>query len=144
MTKAAPSVKQLFDLTGRVALVTGAAMGIGREIAEGLLEAGAKVAFTSRKPDCAEKVAHEMSTLTGGETLGVTLDVWDEQDVASAFGLVADRWGKLDALVNNAGGAPPAEHYHVWDRKIDTAGRCLVLSRAVWQPRPAAIWRLSP
>jgi NAD(P)-dependent dehydrogenase (short-subunit alcohol dehydrogenase family) len=119
MKTTAPSVKQLFDLSGQVALVTGTAMGIGREIAQGLLEAGAKVAFTSRKPDGAERAAHEMSALTGGETLAVVLDVRDEQSVASCFGLVRDRWGRLDVLVNNAGGAPPAENYHLWDRKLE-------------------------
>jgi len=118
MTRAAPSVKQLFDLTGRVALVTGAAMGIGREIALGLLEAGAQVAITSRKPACADQAAHEMSAVTGGETFGVALNVRDEQSVASAFSAVAERWERLDILVNNAGGAPTAQHYHVWDRKL--------------------------
>lgn len=58
-----------------------------------------------------------MSALTGGETLGVALDVRDEHSVASGFDLVADRWGRLDVLVNNAGGAPPTEDQHVWDRK---------------------------
>jgi NAD(P)-dependent dehydrogenase (short-subunit alcohol dehydrogenase family) len=119
MTKAAPSVKQLLDLTGRVALVSGAAMGIGREIAQGLLEAGANVACTSREFDRARQAAGEMSNLTGGEVFGVALDVRDEQSVVSAFKEVADRWGRLDVLVNNAGGAPRAEHYHVWDRKLE-------------------------
>jgi NAD(P)-dependent dehydrogenase (short-subunit alcohol dehydrogenase family) len=119
MTQAAPSVKQLFDLTGRVALVTGAARGIGREIAQGLLEAGAKVAITDLEPDSAEQAAREMSALRGGETFAVALDVRNEQSIASAFSAVAERWGRLDILVNNAGGAPQADHYHVWDRELE-------------------------
>jgi NAD(P)-dependent dehydrogenase (short-subunit alcohol dehydrogenase family) len=114
-----PSVKQLFDLSGRVALVTGAAMGIGREIAQGLLEAGAKVVCTSRQRERAEQAAGELSMTTGGETLGLGLDVRDEQSVAAAFGKVANDWDGLDVLVNNAGGAPVSEHYHVWDRRLE-------------------------
>lgn len=113
-----PSVKELFDLSGKVALVTGAAMGIGREIAQGLLEAGAKVACTSRDRGRAERAARELSDATGGETQALALDVRNEEIVAASFREVADRWGGLDVLVNNAGGAPRAEHYHVWDREL--------------------------
>lgn len=119
MTEKAPSVKEMFDLTGRVALVTGAAMGIGREIAQGLLEMGASVACSSRKAQRAEQAAEELSQETGGKTLGVELDVRDQLNVSAVFQHVADHFGQLDILVNNAGGAPKAENYHVWDRKLD-------------------------
>jgi NAD(P)-dependent dehydrogenase (short-subunit alcohol dehydrogenase family) len=118
-SEGAPSVKQLLDLSGRVALVTGAAMGIGREIAQGLLEAGAKVVCTSREREHAENAASELAVTTGGEALGLILDVRDEQSVAAAFGDAARHWGGLDILVNNAGGAPPSKHYHVWDRSLE-------------------------
>jgi NAD(P)-dependent dehydrogenase (short-subunit alcohol dehydrogenase family) len=118
-TEGAPSVKQLFDLSGRVALVTGAARGIGREIAQGLLEAGAKVVCTSRERERAEQAARELATTTYGETLGLVLDVREEQSVTLAFSVLAERWGGLDVLVNNAGGAPPSQHYHVWDRRLE-------------------------
>lgn len=118
-TMGTPSLKQLFDLSDKVVLVTGAAMGIGREIAQGMLEAGAKVVCTSRENDRAEQAAHELSMTAGGETLGLVLDVRDEQNVTAVFREVADRWGGLDVLVNNAGGAPLAKHYHVWDRRLE-------------------------
>lgn len=114
-----PSVNELFDLSGRVALVTGAAMGIGREIAQGLLEAGAKVVCTSRGDERAEQAAHELSAETGNETLGLVLNVRDEQSVAVAFEKVSTHWGGLDVLVNNAGGAPVSEHYQVWNRRLE-------------------------
>jgi NAD(P)-dependent dehydrogenase (short-subunit alcohol dehydrogenase family) len=116
--QATPSIKELFDLSGKVALVTGAAMGIGWEIAQGLLEAGAKVACTSRELGRAERAARELSDATGGETHALALDVRNEENVAASFREVADRWGGLHVLVNNAGGAPRAEHYHVWDREL--------------------------
>lgn len=119
MPEKSPNVKELFDLTGRVALVTGAVMGIGREIAQGFLELGAKVACSSREADRAQQAANELAQLTGGETLGVALNVRDPQSVDAAFQQVAQHWGQLDILVNNAGGAPTAENYHVWDRKLD-------------------------
>ena len=118
-SKEAPSVKQLFDLSGQVALVTGAVMGIGREIAQGLLEAGAKVVCTSREREHAAEAARNLAMTSGGDTLGLVLDVRDEQSVAAAFGDAARHWGGLDILVNNAGGTPPSEHYHVWDRKLE-------------------------
>ena len=119
MSETAPSVKQLFDLTDRVALVTGAAMGIGREIAQGFLEVGAQVAVSSRNLERAQQSAEELAKATGGEIFAVELDVRDEESVANAFEKVAGRWGKLDVLVNNAGGAPVAENYHVWDRDLN-------------------------
>lgn len=118
MREQAPSVNKLFDLDGRLALVTGAAMGIGREIAQGLLEAGARVVCTSRERDRAEQAARELTAETRGESMGLALDVREEQSVETAFREVAARWGGLDILVNNAGGAPVSEHYHLWERPL--------------------------
>lgn len=92
----------LFDLTGKVALVTGGAQGLGRMIAEGLLSAGAKVAITSRKEDVCEAAAREMSEL--GTCIPLPSDLSSaEAAVALARRLREACGDELHILVNNAG-----------------------------------------
>lgn len=95
--------RELFDLSGRVAIVTGSTKGIGRAMAQGLAEAGAKVVVSSRKQDLCDQVATEIAEATGAETLGLACHVgnWDEIP-AFVDGVVA-RFGRIDVLVNNAG-----------------------------------------
>lgn len=118
MSEAPPSVEKLFDLTDRVALVTGSAMGIGREIAQGLLELGAKVICSSRQADRAQEAAQDLSEQTSSQAIGLALDVRKEDSVQHAFEQIAEKFGRLDILVNNAGGASKSDHYHLWDRKL--------------------------
>jgi len=91
----------LFDLTGRVALVTGGTRGIGRAIAEGFGAAGAAVVVCGRKPDaCEEMQAHlEARSI---DALAVTAHLGDLNDVKSLVGRIDERFGRLDILVNNA------------------------------------------
>jgi NAD(P)-dependent dehydrogenase (short-subunit alcohol dehydrogenase family) len=91
----------LFDLTDRVAIVTGGTRGIGRSIAEGFVAAGAKVAVASRKADaCAE--AEAALTAGGGEAIGVPTHMGDLDAVRALVDTTVDRFGRLDIVVNNA------------------------------------------
>lgn len=90
------------DLSGRVAIVTGGGRGVGRGISERLLEAGADVVVCSRNEPAALPEA-------GGRRAGfVAADVRDVEQIARAIAFVRERFGRLDVLVNNAGGSPPA------------------------------------
>ena len=92
-----------FDLTGRTALVTGAARGLGREIALELARAGADVALGLRDPAADGGVVAELEAL-GRRALPLALDVRDLDQGRAAIDRVAAEWGGIDILVNNAGG----------------------------------------
>lgn len=104
-----PHISNLFDLTGRVAMVTGGAQNLGLDMAEALGEAGADLVITSR--DCAKctGVARALSEHTGRRVLALELDILDLAGVEGAFGRVMEEFGRLDVLVNNAGGARLSE-----------------------------------
>ncbi len=99
----AQSAPALFDLTGKVAVVTGSTRGIGRAMAEGLAEAGASVVVSSRKQDACDLAAKEIAAATGAETLGVACHVGDWDAIPGFVDTVMERFGKIDVLVNNAG-----------------------------------------
>ncbi|MBC7392619.1 2-deoxy-D-gluconate 3-dehydrogenase [Variovorax sp. GrIS 2.14] len=92
----------MFDLTGKVALVTGGNGGIGLGMAKGLAQAGARVVIAARN---AEKSAAAVEALIalGSDSFSLAADVTDEASVQSLFDQLAQRCGRLDILVNNAG-----------------------------------------
>jgi NAD(P)-dependent dehydrogenase (short-subunit alcohol dehydrogenase family) len=92
-----------FDLTDRVAIVTGSTKGIGRAMAEGLAAAGATVVVSSRKQDACEKVAAEVEEATGSRAVGLACHVGDWEAVGTFIYEVKKRLGRIDVLVNNAG-----------------------------------------
>jgi NAD(P)-dependent dehydrogenase (short-subunit alcohol dehydrogenase family) len=93
--------KELFDLEGRVALITGASRGIGRALAVGFARAGAKLVCAARSDaGCAETA--EMIASEGGEAAAVTFDLADVGSHARPIQIALERFGRLDILVNNA------------------------------------------
>jgi NAD(P)-dependent dehydrogenase (short-subunit alcohol dehydrogenase family) len=94
---------QLFDLSGRVAIVTGSTKGIGRAMAEGLAASGASVVVSSRKQDACEAVAAEIQEATGSRAVGIACHVGDWDAVGELIAGVKDQLGRIDVLVNNAG-----------------------------------------
>ena len=95
------ALQKLFDLSGRVAIVTGGTQGIGHAIAEGLVAAGAKVVVASRKADaCAATAAHLIAM--GGEALDVPTHMGELPQVAALVQQTVQRFGRLDIVVNNA------------------------------------------
>ena len=95
-------VLDAFDLTGKVAVVTGGNTGLGEAFAKALSEVGAGVAVAARTRERSEKVAHEISA-SGGQAIAVDLDVTDPESVGAMIGAVGERLGPIDVLVNNAG-----------------------------------------
>ena len=115
-------VKQLFDLTGKVALITGGSRGLGLQMAEALGEMGAKLALTARKAD---ELSHARAHLEaqGIEVLTVVCDLSIFDKIPGLVDQVLVRYGKLDILVNNAGATwgAPAESYpqEAWMKVIN-------------------------
>jgi 3-hydroxybutyrate dehydrogenase len=106
------------QLKGKTAVVTGAASGIGKEIARKFLADGARVAIADVYLDAARATAAELKT-PGSEAFGVAMDVTDERQVDAGMDEVARRWGGIDILVSNAGIqiVAPVEQYRFRDWK---------------------------
>jgi 3-oxoacyl-[acyl-carrier protein] reductase len=91
----------MFSLKDKVALVTGASQGIGWDIAQALVVAGAKVAVAARTEEKLALLVGEIET-AGGEAIAIKMDVADAEQVKGGFKQVIDKFGRLDILVNNA------------------------------------------
>jgi len=115
-------VQDLFDLSGRVAIVTGGGSGIGRQMAEALAELGANLVLCARKVERCEQAAAELSEL-GVRALGMRCDVRDPGQVQTVCERTMEELGRLDVLVNNAGtswGAPAEETpLEGWQKVVD-------------------------
>ena len=113
---------KLFDLGGKTAIVTGGGSGIGRQMAQGLAEAGANLVLCSRKAERCEQAASELEQL-GVRALGLGCDVRDAGQVQAVVRTAVEELGGVDVLVNNAGtvwGATPEEMpLEGWQKVID-------------------------
>ncbi len=113
----------LFDLSGRNAIVTGGGSGLGRQIAEALAEAGASLVLCARDLERCQQAASELERAHGVTALAVQCDVRAPETIHSVVELTKDELGSIDILVNNAGtswGAPVAEYpLEGWRKVID-------------------------
>jgi NAD(P)-dependent dehydrogenase (short-subunit alcohol dehydrogenase family) len=117
------NVKQLFDLTGRVAIVTGGSIGLGRQMAEGLAEMGASLVLCARKEERCRQAAQELQQL-GSKAISLACDVKDRASIQQMVDATLAEFGRIDVLINNAGiswGAPAEDmSLEDWNKVIDT------------------------
>ncbi len=112
-----PTIRELFDLTGQVALVTGGARNLGYDMATALAEAGADIAITSRKLEAAQTSARQMGEDTARRIAGFACDVRSEEQVAALVDAVLNEFGRIDILVNNAGNVVSTPENNPLDRR---------------------------
>lgn len=98
--------QELFDLSGRVAIVTGGSRGIGRAVSLAFARAGANVVIASRKLENCEALAAEIEADSGGSALAVSYHAGDWEANERLLALTEERFGRLDVLMNNAGMSP--------------------------------------
>ena len=130
-------ITELFDLSGRISIVTGGNGGIGRAIALGLARAGAAVAVLARNEEKNQRVIGELQAL-GVRTLAVKVDVTERRQLQPALEKVEETLGPVSILVNNAGISVVAgvldQTPEDWDKVIETnLNACFLLSKLAAQ-----------
>lgn len=120
-------------LAGDVAIVTGGTRGIGRAIVDRFAEEGAHVVVSARGEDDVERVAEELEAEHGIAAAGIACDVTESAEVGALVDATVDRFGGIDALVNNAGGSIDDDNLHrvtekAWDRTVELNLKSLFLA----------------
>ncbi len=108
------TIDEMFGLSGRVALVTGASAGLGKEMAAALARAGADVALLARRREQLDQTAAALTRDYGVRCIAVAVDLNDRDALSSAFADVVAELGEIDVLVNNAGVAPTGRAEKQW------------------------------
>ena len=142
----------LFSVSGRTALVTGGASGIGRMIADALVRGGARVLIASRRLEACKEAARDLTAIGPGTAEGFAGDVSDERGVDALAATVNERTDRLDILVNNSGvswGQPLGDFpHHAWRKVLDvnvaglfhlTQSLLPLLEAAATDERPASV-----
>ena len=114
----------MFDLTGKVAVVTGASSGMGADAAMGYAQAGADVAILARRKEKLDAVAEKVRAATGRKVLAIQCDVKDVNQIQAAVEAIMAEFGHIDILLNNAGrsmrGGVDTMSEELWDDTMDT------------------------
>jgi NAD(P)-dependent dehydrogenase (short-subunit alcohol dehydrogenase family) len=117
------TTSKIFDLSGRVAIITGGSVGLGRQMADGLAEMGASLVLCARKKERCEQAAAELQT-AGIKVLALACDVKDPSSIQKVADATLEKFGRIDILINNAGtswGAPvETMTLEQWDKVIET------------------------
>jgi NAD(P)-dependent dehydrogenase (short-subunit alcohol dehydrogenase family) len=117
------ATRELFDLSGRVAIVTGGGTGIGHQMAEGLAEMGADVVLCARQAQRCAEAARQLSQATGVRAIGLACDVRDPAAIQAVVDRAVTDFGRVDILVNNAGttwaAAPEDVPLEGWQKVLD-------------------------
>ena len=140
---AVASSKDLFDMTGRVAVITGGSRGLGKHMARAFAEHGATVVIASRKADVCVALADQITKETGQKALGVGCHVGKWSDCDALVDRVYREFGKVDVLVNNAGMSPlypslDAVTEELFDKVIDVNLKGAFRLMALCGPRMAS------
>lgn len=126
----------LFDLSGRVALITGGSRGIGKAIAQGFAEAGANIVLVSRTEDELAAASAEIERATGAKVASIVADLSRRDEVKALAEKALGVFGRVDVLLNNAGGNRPQPIDEITDETWDyflelNLSSCMALTRAL-------------
>ena len=118
------SIKELFDLSGQVAIVTGGGYGLGYQMAYALGEAGANLVLCARKIEKCEEAAKKLEAELGIKVIPARVDLTSPAEIDALFDLVMEQFGRLDILINNSGTtwAAPVSEFPLkgWTKVLDT------------------------
>ncbi len=112
-------MKNYFDLTGQVAVVTGASTGLGVQMAKALANQGAKIVCMARRQHLIDEVAADITKEFGVEAIGVPCDITETKRVGEAVKTVMDKFGRIDILINNAGTGAVAPAENITDAQFE-------------------------
>ena len=129
-------MKNYFDLTGQVALVTGCSTGLGVQMAKALANQGAKIVALARRKEMVDAVAAEITKEFGVEAIGISCDITDTDRVNAAVDEILAKFGRIDILINNAGTGAVAPAEDITDAQFNgelnvDLGGTFKVSRAV-------------
>ncbi len=117
-------VKELFDISGKTAVITGGSMGLGAQCAEALAEVGANLVIAARKKERCEQLCADLEKEYGIQCLAAGCDISKPEDCAKLVDEAIERFGRIDILINNAGATWGADTFDYpldgWTKVIDT------------------------